>query len=118
MFTTRAGPRHARMAAAAIALASTWALAQAPTQHKEISPPETAYQAGSSPLGQVETDSRGQVTWFGFDGLDRLTAQRADSSTGMLLNTWNYDEASATTKAYPYWHQAGFVERNPPPSTR
>ncbi|HET9339683.1 MAG TPA: cytochrome D1 domain-containing protein, partial [Casimicrobiaceae bacterium] len=54
MFTTRAGPRHARMAAAAIALASTWALAQAPTQHKEISPPETAYQAGSSPLGQVE----------------------------------------------------------------
>jgi aryl-alcohol dehydrogenase-like predicted oxidoreductase len=25
------------------------------------------------------------------------------------------DEASKTTKAYPYWHQAGFVERNPPP---
>jgi aryl-alcohol dehydrogenase-like predicted oxidoreductase len=25
------------------------------------------------------------------------------------------DAASATTKAYPYWHQAGFVERNPPP---
>ena len=25
------------------------------------------------------------------------------------------DEASATTKAYPYWHQAGFGERNPAP---
>jgi aryl-alcohol dehydrogenase-like predicted oxidoreductase len=25
------------------------------------------------------------------------------------------DAASETTKAYPYWHQSGFVERNPPP---
>jgi aryl-alcohol dehydrogenase-like predicted oxidoreductase len=25
------------------------------------------------------------------------------------------DAASVTTKAYPYWHQAGFVERNPSP---
>ena len=25
------------------------------------------------------------------------------------------DAASATTKVYPYWHQAGFTERNPPP---
>lgn len=25
------------------------------------------------------------------------------------------DAASATTLAYPYWHQRGFVERNPPP---
>ena len=25
------------------------------------------------------------------------------------------DAASATTPAYPYWHQRGFVERNPPP---
>ena len=25
------------------------------------------------------------------------------------------DAASTTTKAYPYWHQAGFAERNPPP---
>ena len=25
------------------------------------------------------------------------------------------DAASATTKAYPYWHQAGFAERNPSP---
>ena len=25
------------------------------------------------------------------------------------------DAASATRKAYPYWHQAGFAERNPPP---
>jgi aryl-alcohol dehydrogenase-like predicted oxidoreductase len=25
------------------------------------------------------------------------------------------DAASATTKAYPYWHQSGFSERNPPP---
>jgi aryl-alcohol dehydrogenase-like predicted oxidoreductase len=25
------------------------------------------------------------------------------------------DSASATTIAYPYWHQRGFVERNPPP---
>jgi hypothetical protein len=25
------------------------------------------------------------------------------------------DAASETTKAYPYWHQSGFAERNPPP---
>jgi aryl-alcohol dehydrogenase-like predicted oxidoreductase len=25
------------------------------------------------------------------------------------------DAASATERAYPYWHQRGFVERNPPP---
>ena len=25
------------------------------------------------------------------------------------------DEASAVTLAYPYWHQRGFIERNPPP---
>ena len=25
------------------------------------------------------------------------------------------DEASAVTPAYPYWHQHGFAERNPPP---
>jgi len=25
------------------------------------------------------------------------------------------DEASTMTPAYPYWHQRGFVERNPPP---
>ncbi|MGV3485327.1 MAG: aldo/keto reductase [Planctomycetaceae bacterium] len=25
------------------------------------------------------------------------------------------DQASATTPAYPYWHQRGFAERNPPP---
>jgi aryl-alcohol dehydrogenase-like predicted oxidoreductase len=25
------------------------------------------------------------------------------------------DTASATTLAYPYWHQRGFGERNPPP---
>lgn len=25
------------------------------------------------------------------------------------------DAASATDKAYPYWHQSGFAERNPPP---
>jgi len=25
------------------------------------------------------------------------------------------DAASAATPAYPYWHQRGFVERNPPP---
>jgi aryl-alcohol dehydrogenase-like predicted oxidoreductase len=25
------------------------------------------------------------------------------------------DEASATPLPYPYWHQRGFVERNPPP---
>jgi aryl-alcohol dehydrogenase-like predicted oxidoreductase len=25
------------------------------------------------------------------------------------------DAASATTRAYPYWHQQGFAERNPPP---
>jgi aryl-alcohol dehydrogenase-like predicted oxidoreductase len=27
------------------------------------------------------------------------------------------DTASATTLAYPYWHQRGFTERNPPPVT-
>jgi len=26
------------------------------------------------------------------------------------------DKASATTLAYPYWHQRGFAERNPPPT--
>jgi aryl-alcohol dehydrogenase-like predicted oxidoreductase len=25
------------------------------------------------------------------------------------------DAASATTLAYPYWHQRGFLELNPPP---
>ena len=25
------------------------------------------------------------------------------------------DAASAVTPAYPYWHQRGFAERNPPP---
>ena len=25
------------------------------------------------------------------------------------------DAASALTPAYPYWHQRGFAERNPPP---
>jgi aryl-alcohol dehydrogenase-like predicted oxidoreductase len=25
------------------------------------------------------------------------------------------DAASATTPAYPYWHQRGFADRNPPP---
>ena len=25
------------------------------------------------------------------------------------------DAASAKPPAYPYWHQAGFAERNPPP---
>jgi aryl-alcohol dehydrogenase-like predicted oxidoreductase len=25
------------------------------------------------------------------------------------------DAASETTKPYPYWHQSGFSERNPPP---
>jgi aryl-alcohol dehydrogenase-like predicted oxidoreductase len=25
------------------------------------------------------------------------------------------DAASAVTPAYPYWHQKGFAERNPPP---
>lgn len=28
------------------------------------------------------------------------------------------DEASAVTPAYPYWHQSGFGERNPPPVPR
>ena len=35
------------------------------------------------------------------------------SLTGEQIAT--LDEASKTTKAYPYWHQAGFVERNPSP---
>jgi diketogulonate reductase-like aldo/keto reductase len=25
------------------------------------------------------------------------------------------DKASEVTPAYPYWHQRGFAERNPPP---
>jgi hypothetical protein len=25
------------------------------------------------------------------------------------------DKASTTPLAYPYWHQRGFAERNPPP---
>jgi aryl-alcohol dehydrogenase-like predicted oxidoreductase len=27
------------------------------------------------------------------------------------------DAASAQTPVYPYWHQRGFAERNPPPVT-
>ena len=39
-------------------------------------------------------------------------------ATGWTLateQTAKLDAASATPKAYPYWHQAGFAERNPPP---
>ena len=42
--------RTAMYALAALPLAIGTALAQQPTQHKEITVPETAYQAGSSPL--------------------------------------------------------------------
>jgi hypothetical protein len=28
------------------------------------------------------------------------------------------DAASAVTAAYPYWHQFGFADRNPPPVPR
>ncbi len=42
------------MAAAAMAFAIAGAQAQQPTQHKEITGPETAYQAGSSPLAGVD----------------------------------------------------------------
>jgi aryl-alcohol dehydrogenase-like predicted oxidoreductase len=43
-------------------------------------------------------DNLGAVGW-------RLTAEQMR----------RLDEASAVTKAYPYWHQAQFGERNPPP---
>jgi aryl-alcohol dehydrogenase-like predicted oxidoreductase len=39
-------------------------------------------------------------------------------ATGWSLTTEQIeklDAASATPKPYPYWHQAGFTERNPPP---
>jgi aryl-alcohol dehydrogenase-like predicted oxidoreductase len=39
-------------------------------------------------------------------------------ATGWSLTTEQIeklDAASATPKPYPYWHQAGFAERNPPP---
>lgn len=39
-------------------------------------------------------------------------------SVGWSLSTeqiHRLDTASATTLAYPYWHQRGFAERNPPP---
>jgi len=42
------------LAIASLPFAVGMAYAQQPTQHKEISPPETAYQAGSSPLAGVE----------------------------------------------------------------
>ena len=42
------------MAAAAMAFAIAGAQAQQPTQHKEITGPETAYQAGGSPLAGVD----------------------------------------------------------------
>ena len=43
----------ALLALAALPFAGA-AHAQTATQHKEITPPETAYQAGSSPLGAVD----------------------------------------------------------------
>ncbi len=46
--------RNAMLAIASLPFAVGMAYAQQPTQHKEISPPETAYQAGSSPLAGVE----------------------------------------------------------------
>ena len=41
--------------------------------------------------------------------LPELTEQSVDDMVARL------DAASAVTKAYPYWHQAGFAERNPFP---
>ena len=46
--------RPAIYALAALPFAIGATFAQQPTQHKEITVPETSYQAGSSPLGAVE----------------------------------------------------------------
>ncbi|CAG0956118.1 nitrite reductase (NO-forming) / hydroxylamine reductase [Burkholderiales bacterium] len=54
MHSRNGGRMLSLMTAAALAMAAGGAFAQQPTQHKEITQPETAYQAGSSPLGQVE----------------------------------------------------------------
>ena len=50
----------------------------------------------------------------------RNEAQLKDNlgAIGWTLNTdqiARLDEASATTKTYPYWHQSEFIERNPSP---
>lgn len=43
-------------------------------------------------------DNLGAVGW-------RLTSEQVAA----------LDKASATTPVYPYWHQRGFADRNPPP---
>lgn len=35
---------------------------------------------------------------------------------GLTLQVARLDAASAVTLPYPYWHQRGFAERNPPPA--
>ena len=54
MNSRHGGKIRSLITATAVALAAGGALAQQPTQHKDVSQPETAYQAGSSPLAGVE----------------------------------------------------------------
>ena len=58
------------------------------------------------------------------EGLRRGSRQTANNHKRPTHNEgWNLteeqvarlDAASATPLAYPYWHQRGFAERNPPP---
>ena len=42
----------------------------------------------------------------------RILARSDGTSTADQIK--QLDEASATPKTYPYWHQDGFKERNPP----
>ena len=49
------------------------------------------------------------------DRIDELIGTYAVGWSLDAAQVARLDEASAVTPAYPYWHQKGFAERNPPP---
>jgi len=55
-----------------------------------------SYDANGNLLTQ--TDAKGQTLWFGYDALDRLTQKRQTSSSGTLLAQCTYDQTSTTNK--------------------
>ncbi len=76
--------------------------------------------------GQDDSADRAQLAAAAADGLDRRhrRAQRGaaaartsapSAGTSRAEQIAKLDAASATTLAYPYWHQRSFAERNPPP---
>ena len=42
----------------------------------------------------TQTDARGVVLWFGYDGLKRVTQKRLTSGSGTLLASFNYDSGA------------------------